>query len=79
MSEFTYTIFDGNPSESGDCAWPSHTGIEIEADNVEQAMESAKTVARQVAKECGQYAHGDRVWVMVYEDSGASHKGSVAI
>lgn len=66
---FTYTIFDGDPSSSGPCAWPSHSDVEIEGE-AEAALEAVLSVAEIEGSTCGEYAHGDRLWVLLWDADG---------
>lgn len=53
MATYTYTIYDADPNSCGGCEWPTHDGLEIEADDngeaiteVRAALESAALEAR---------------------------------
>ncbi len=65
---FQYTIFDGNPADSGPCAWPEHDGVEIAASSPAAALEAAIQIAVQEAEDCGQYDPEDNLWVWVWND-----------
>ncbi len=78
--QMTYTIFDGNPSESGPCAWPNHEGLPITEDTPDEALQKALAVAEAEGRECGEYAPGDRLWVEVWDEDGINvASGSVAL
>ena len=64
---FRYTIFDGDPSSSGPCAWPGHSEVELVATSSAVALEAALSVADIEGSTCGEYAHGDRLWVLVWD------------
>jgi hypothetical protein len=64
---YTYTIFDCNPSQGGDCSWPSHIDVEVEADNPADALEQALEEAKLEGESRGGYSAGDRLWVLVWD------------
>jgi hypothetical protein len=66
---YAYTIFDANPHQSGSCAWPTHTDVEVEAVSAEEALEEALTEAEIHGDTCGEYETGDVLYVLVWEDS----------
>lgn len=39
MSKYTYTIYDSPPNESDGNPWPSHSGLDLEADDDDEAFE----------------------------------------
>jgi len=41
MNTYTYTIYDGDPLESGPCEWPSHTEIKLRATSPGNALRRA--------------------------------------
>lgn len=67
---YTYTIFDGDPMTSGDCAWPDHQDVEVEAADADAALAQALETAESEGLACGEYASGDRLWVLVWDDDG---------
>lgn len=80
MLVLTYTIFDGNPAQSGPCNWPSHTDIPIRAATLENAVARIEKQAVRTAQESGEYEDGDRLWFIVWDKDGiAVHHGRVTI
>lgn len=65
-----YTIYDGDPDRCGPCAWPSHEDIDLDARDVLAALAEIEGIARQEARDCGQYEAGDRLWLQVWNDDG---------
>lgn len=70
MSTYTYTIFDANPNQAGGGMWPSHTDVETEADDADEALEEALSQAEIHGDTCGEYATGDTLWVLVWDEDG---------
>lgn len=73
MANYTYTIFDGDPSQSGPCAWAGHEGITIEADNDRDAENQVQVI---LGEECAglcdadEYRVGDTIHAIVWNDAG---------
>lgn len=80
MEKFTYTIFDGNPHQSGPTAWPGHSEVEIEADTPEDVLVEALAEARAEGEASGEYENGDRLWVLVWNaDNSIVAEGAVTL
>lgn len=79
MNTYTYTIYDANPTECGHCLWPTHDGVEIEAENVEAALLHALAEAKCLGDSCDEYECGDVLHVQVWESNGTVHQGNVAL
>ena len=79
MNTYTYTIYDGDPTESGPCEWPSHTNIELRATCPRNALRRAFTTARRIGRACGEYSRGDRLWITVWDEAGIIVRGSDSI
>jgi hypothetical protein len=69
-TNYTYTIYDADPSVAGGCAWPSHQDIPIEGDDIETVCAAVEDEMRSVGRACGAYESGERLWADVYEDDG---------
>ncbi len=67
MKAFTYTIFDADPSQSGNVAWPSHTQISVEAETADDALEIALGEARKNSED---YHDGDELFALVWDARG---------
>jgi hypothetical protein len=76
---YTFTIFDADPSSSGNTNWPSHTGVPIAALAPGIAMDRALQLAARAGYSSGEYRDGDRLWVLVYTPDGRSLKGSITL
>lgn len=80
MFEYTYTIFDSNPTTSGPSAWPTHNGVGIRARALDSAEDRIIRLARREARECGAYRQGDRLWYIIWDDGGViAREGSISL
>lgn len=68
MTDFSYTIFDGHPARSGDCAWPSHSDVEIDADSLNEAAEKVEAIMQSEGRSCGEYAEGSTLWAIIWHN-----------
>jgi len=41
---YTYTIHDAHPGQSGPCSWPTHDGLELEADDMAEALSDLREI-----------------------------------
>jgi hypothetical protein len=73
-NHYTYTIFDSDPAVGGPCAWPSHDGVDIEADSDSEALDDVRDALEIEA--CGlsapDYDVGDRLYATVWGDDGVT-------
>ncbi len=80
MATYAYTIYDGDPDQSGPCSWPDSEDVAIEAENAvraaDRALGRACTEARGLPSE---YAPTDRLWVLVTDSDGVTHKRSCEV
>lgn len=67
MKAFTYTIFDANPSESGNVSWPSHCNVAVEAETADDALEIALGEARENSED---YDKGHELFALVWDARG---------
>jgi len=72
MAQYTTTIFDGDPAASGPCAWPDWDQRLTVADSADEAASMALDLACEEARLGGQYARGDRLWVLVWDEDDIS-------
>lgn len=64
MTQFTsYTVFDSNPMQSGDTAWPDATDITFDGD-----VDAVCDHIVEAALACGEYEEGDSLWITFYSD-----------
>lgn len=73
MAKYTYTIFDANPNSCGGTEWPSHDGVEIEADSDQEASEEVYDVMSAESGRCNPvdgYEVGDRLYSLVWDETG---------
>lgn len=73
MSKFTYTVFDSNPNTSSGTAWPTHDGIELEADSDDEAVSDVRDVMSiEAAGLCASdgYDVGQCLYALVWSDDG---------
>lgn len=77
MQTYTYTIFDGDPSASGPCSWPSHEDVEIRGRSLDAIEQRILAEARRAARTCGQYQHSDRLWALIWDADGISVRKAV--
>ena len=70
METYAYTIFDGDPSRSGPCAWPSHEDVEIRGRSLVAIVARITREMRREGRACGAYTAGDRLWARVWDDAG---------
>lgn len=72
----TYTIFDADPSDSGDVAWPHASNLPMPEDMTpEQVLEMHAAEAR----ESGEYRAGDVLWMLVFDDEGEATRFSAPV
>ncbi len=72
MSEYTFTIFDGNVNECGGTAWPDYTDELLEADSDEEARASVKDtleVAAAGLNAADGYSVGDKLSAILCDDT----------
>lgn len=79
MREYTYTIFDADPAQSGPCWWPGAVGVRIEASTADDAAELALELALEQARACPDYTTGDRLWCVIWDEAGESWTRSAEI
>lgn len=79
--EYTFSIFDANPNMSGTGAWPDYDRAEVGEEycgSPQEALDYALDVAKTEGEACGEYAAGDRLWVIVYGPA-QNYTGSVVL
>jgi hypothetical protein len=67
-TKYDVTIYDGNPANSGDCAWPDE--LSIEAADADDALRKALSRAVQSVRGLSDYPAGTRVWATVRDSDG---------
>lgn len=70
-SNYTYTIFDGDPNLSSGTAWPSHQDIEIEAEGDDEAL--TYVLGKMAMEATGlsvsdDYEVGQRLYALVWDE-----------
>lgn len=70
MQTYTYTIYDGDPSRSGPCAWPSHQLVEMRGRSLAAIKARVAQEMTQEGRACGAYASGDRLWANIWDEAG---------
>lgn len=72
--QYTYSIFDSSPQESGDAAWPTHDGVKLDADSPEEAIEDvrdAMSVEAAGLNPSDGYSPGECIHAIVWDADGA--------
>lgn len=65
---YTYTIYDAHPAQSGSCAWPGHADVALEADTAEEALDEVSDALEVEAaglSECDGYSAGQRIYAQI--------------
>jgi hypothetical protein len=66
--QFTYSIYDGNPNQSGQCVWPAHDNEPMEALDIATAVKTVERIARKEGRECGEYEDGTTIWYLIWDE-----------
>ncbi len=61
------TVYDGNPALSGPCSWPDTFSGVADSSGISK---SARTRILRVARKCGEYSSGNRLWLIARDQSG---------
>lgn len=68
MPDFTFTIFDGHPSQNRDRAWPHHRDVSISAASVHDAAVAVEKIVESEGRACGEYSEGTKLWYRIWND-----------
>jgi hypothetical protein len=68
MTDFTFTIFDGHPSQQRDRAWPNHRNVAISAASVHDAAVAIEKIVECESRARGEYSEGAKFWYRIWND-----------
>jgi hypothetical protein len=68
MTDFTFTIFSGHPSQHRDRAWPQFHRVAISAASVHAAAIAVEEIVESEGRRCGEYREGAKLWYRIWND-----------